>query len=205
MKDKRSQITLFIIIGIIILAVFTSVFFFISEISASDHEKGTVEYYLDTFFKRSAICTLKHIGQNQEQLIGLKNIESGAEDYFREYSEKEQNFSYFEKKGKNVAAGKITPKIRLKSKSLFDIEQDIKIETSDSERYLDNFFVKLDVDFNRIYSSAKNIKKSPEGYIRESTLSVKTDFYDMVDSSIVVLTDSSSKIKEVPYKFVFSR
>ncbi len=215
---KKSQITIFIILGILILAVIVLGFMFSGKIKSFFNPNEDIESFIDGCNSVAQTCALEWVGENSggnEFRMGLASIEdskSAIDTYIENAAVICQN-KFIDFSGQTVIAEnpKADTSFNLKDTST-RITQMITVKRAEKSIEYDEFNAKTEVKYRQIHAQASQLNEGNQLSISKDYISAKLleqesyniNIYEANNTQIITITDEDSKIKGTTgYKFSF--
>ncbi len=216
--QTKSQASLFIILGIVLLILF-GLFFSIQgkTLVFYSTDKENVKAFAESCLKVTQTCMMERMGENGANFVfdyglnPLTEAKEELEDNIAKAAEICQN-NFTEFKDVGIEAGNIKSEVSFNKKdTTSNTKQEIAITKGKKTQTLDKFFSKVDVRFSNTYSLAEKFMEENQlignGYINSKLLE-KDEFnvnvYETENNQLITITDDLSEItKTAKYKFSF--
>jgi hypothetical protein len=159
---RKGQVTVFMLIGIVMLLLVMSLIFMTTDLGNIIFPKDIVKDHVELCMTDALECTLFNIGANNgniefnQRLPLLDELETSSEAYFSNYVQKCENFSQL--KATNISAGDIQASLAFNQyEVLAEMTQPIDVKQAEQRRYYDKFYAKVPVRLKAAYDAAVNI------------------------------------------------
>lgn len=214
---KKSQVTLFMILGIMMLAI---VVLFIAMAMPNSFTPRTTatsaKEFADSCFLQAHTCALYQLGNTagnmkvSDLIAKLDNAKELGEDYLEESSVVCQD-DFSAVKGSDVKADKPYADMQFNMRdTTTKVNQKMIITSGNSQRTVKDFVSKIPVRYESVDNLAKDIKNHDLTLIDNSYINAHLLEDDNIDANVyelegnlIVLTDKLSRIEDNNYKFTF--
>ncbi|MFH1439654.1 MAG: hypothetical protein ABIG89_03745 [Candidatus Woesearchaeota archaeon] len=215
--NKKCQISIFIIIGIITILVIAFLLY-ITDVIADKNSLDFTPYpdvrnNIESAHKKSLECSSYTIGKfggfSEFKDVGLAEIDNSrllAGELMTWIISNIINLSSLEEKGYTIKQGKIKTDIILaKNNIAADTLHELDVVKIGSEKTkLEKFHVDDDIRYNHIYNYANAQHKEEDISLNNlADTDFHADVFVIKNMSIFVFTDPESMIDQNPFKFIF--
>ncbi|MFW5990846.1 MAG: hypothetical protein ACOCQX_01320 [Candidatus Nanoarchaeia archaeon] len=163
---RRGQVTLFVVIGLLLLLTITFIFS-LPENNSSIESNNDVEYYMQDCAEKKAERAMKLAGQTggmfREEvaftayLDSMPSLNNIKQNLSKELKKGIKECAELDFPGKNVTPGNLSIDVSFAKTTRFEIENFYRIESRNQAMYEDYYEIELDIPFRKIYNTVEFI------------------------------------------------
>ncbi len=213
MKSKKSQITVFIALGIVILIVFAILYITIAPSMTTkattfeQFDTTSVKAYMSDCLNKVAQCSLTHQGLN----FGYITIDDDS-DELNTNTFQEQTKQYLDKVGLecyqdmpqalkyNIKVNTFNSDIHYLGNSIIDIDTDMTARSDTTEQDISTYKINPKVNINKLIQFTQNINQIDLAYLESSEYRI--NIYEIDNKPLYVITDPGSEVFGKEFKIV---
>ncbi len=208
---KKSQVTMFIIIGIVIVFVFAILYVTVSEafmngkVTTNNAEISSLQLHMQDCLTRVTMCSLEHQGMNygQTKLINKDYDIDIFKSHTKEYLDKVSMKCYDDvpnelKQG--IAVTFFDSYIVYDQNTIIDFETDMTLIKDASENGIYDYKINPPVKVKALVDFATEISEIDLTHLGESGYNINV--YEINNEPLYVVTDAGSKIFNKDFKII---
>lgn len=201
---KTAQISIFVLLGAVILLVFGAVLLLLSSSSSSSYESSSSspQNFVDVCYKKASACAL---AENSRLSLPLPALDSFLQTVSDDTKDKAvacfNNFEDF--KGMAITATDVTPSFEAHDDTVsVQVTHTIQQSENGNTKSLRDYHAQLPIRLKKIAALPHHLP--PAGYIKlsDGVHGVDVSVCNGILSPVIVYRDSAAEAEGVPYQMI---